>query len=313
MKFPNAVHGSDVTDKPGEPLAAIVDREAAKTLVVRRRDRVGVRYARTLLCVAISFTGCTVISGQTAQVDSKHAALMEMQISSLIKLANVGSVDAEISLGERYLTGSGCKKDPAIAAMWWRKAASKGNVQAYNLLGKLYESEALGKPDYAESLYWYGMSSQASPPVQKTSASSGYSDVLDQVSASLSVAVPTSTVPIQPAVQPTPADNSSAPKTPTAPPITEVHSPSPPPPPPPDDDEKAEKIADLQRQYQDLEDDANIIENSVEQYGQCTGMFSAICDAHNAKELRKAKEDRQEMEKISRKLAALGASPDSDQ
>jgi hypothetical protein len=39
-------------------------------------------------------------------------------------------------------------------------------------------------------------------------------------------------------------------------------------------------------------------------------MFSSICDINNAKQLRKAKEDRQQMEKDRRKLAALGASPD---
>jgi septal ring factor EnvC (AmiA/AmiB activator) len=76
-----------------------------------------------------------------------------------------------------------------------------------------------------------------------------------------------------------------------------------------DADEKQAKIDDLQRQYNQLEDDANAIENAVAEYGQCTGMFSAICDAHNASQLRKAKEDRQQMTKIGRQLAALGASP----
>lgn len=163
MKFDTVAPTSDSIGQLGEPSSSIVKREADMALALRRKNRTGIWHAKTLLYVAMNVVFLAVMRGQTAQYDSKHAAMLEMQIPSLIKVANAGSTDAEILLGERYLTGSGCKKDAATAAVWWRKAASKGNVQAYDLLGKLYESDALGKPDYAESLYWYGMSSQAPP------------------------------------------------------------------------------------------------------------------------------------------------------
>lgn len=125
----------------------------------------------------------------------------------------------------------------------------------------------------------------------------------------------------QPQVQPTPPPAPPVPQSqPIAPPVAVAPTAGPPPQAAPAqtdaqeqaDDDKQSQIEDLQRDYSQNEDDANIIENSVEEYGSCTGMFSSICDAHNASQLRKAKEDRQQMEKDARKLAALGATPDSN-
>jgi tetratricopeptide (TPR) repeat protein len=118
----------------------------------------------------------------------------------------------------------------------------------------------------------------------------------------------------QPPAQPVPAPTSVIPaKVAPSPPEVARSPPPSPPSPSTDDDDKEAKIADLQHDYGNYEIEADAIENSDAEYRpQCTGMLSAICMAHLDKEMRKAREDRQQMEKIRRQLAALGASPDSN-
>lgn len=64
---------------------------------------------------------------------------------------------AQVALGDSYLTGSGVKPDPEKAAYWYRQAADQGDVTAQLRLGQLYEQGTGVAQDLDEAFHWYGM------------------------------------------------------------------------------------------------------------------------------------------------------------
>jgi hypothetical protein len=82
----------------------------------------------------------------------------ERDISSLINLAEGGSVQDQLSLGGIYSLGkdvSGVTRDYAEAFKWFRKAAEQGNAKAQYFLGRMYYyGEGIPK-DYAEAAIFY--------------------------------------------------------------------------------------------------------------------------------------------------------------
>ena len=48
----------------------------------------------------------------------------------LIRLAESGNVDAQVTLGARYATGDGAPKAPAKSICWYKKAAKSGSLAA---------------------------------------------------------------------------------------------------------------------------------------------------------------------------------------
>ena len=72
-----------------------------------------------------------------------------------IRAAKAGNLKAQVALGDRFLRGSGVKKNPASAAHWYKKAADKGLPEAQFKLGELYDT-GIGvnrDTDEAEKLY----------------------------------------------------------------------------------------------------------------------------------------------------------------
>ena len=53
-------------------------------------------------------------------------------------LADQGSADAQVLLGQRYITGIGVPKDAAAGVSWFRKAADQGDASGQNHLGAMY-------------------------------------------------------------------------------------------------------------------------------------------------------------------------------
>ena len=64
---------------------------------------------------------------------------------------------AQVALGDSYLTGTGVKADPGKAAWWYRQAAEQGNAGAQVRLGQLYEQGIGVTQDLTEAFRWYGM------------------------------------------------------------------------------------------------------------------------------------------------------------
>jgi TPR repeat protein len=69
--------------------------------------------------------------------------------------AEKGDVDAQVLLGTMYTEGSGVPQDDTQAAFWVRKAAEQGYTLAQGFLGHLYD-KGLGVPqDYAQAALWF--------------------------------------------------------------------------------------------------------------------------------------------------------------
>jgi TPR repeat protein len=90
----------------------------------------------------------TICSGQgLAQPSGIDPALMAK--------ANSGKPDAQFRVGVQYELGARVAKDPAQAAIWYRKAADQGYAQAQHSLGVLYESGNGVPRDPATAAQWY--------------------------------------------------------------------------------------------------------------------------------------------------------------
>ena len=69
--------------------------------------------------------------------------------------ANAGNLPAQRNLGTIYDQGLGVNKDPAQAALWFRKAAEAGNRDATFQLATMYENGRGVPQDQKQALDWY--------------------------------------------------------------------------------------------------------------------------------------------------------------
>lgn len=69
--------------------------------------------------------------------------------------AEKGMASAAFNLSRFYENGIGTDKDVGKAHDYLLQAAEGGHGKAMHNLGRLYQGDALGEPDYAESLKWY--------------------------------------------------------------------------------------------------------------------------------------------------------------
>jgi len=69
--------------------------------------------------------------------------------------AKKGDAAAQCSLGERYASGDGTKKDPARAKTWFEKAAAQGHPGAQTNLGLMYAQGDGVKKDLARAKTWF--------------------------------------------------------------------------------------------------------------------------------------------------------------
>ncbi len=101
---------------------------------------------RTALALVSMIT--TICSGQSpSQPSGIDPALMAK--------ARAGNTDAQFLVGTKYELGANVTKDPAQAAVWYRKAADQGFAQAEHSLGLLYELGNGVPADSATAAQWY--------------------------------------------------------------------------------------------------------------------------------------------------------------
>jgi TPR repeat protein len=85
------------------------------------------------------------------------------------KAADQGNVDAQFSLGGAYYAGNGVPQDYAEALLWFRKAAQQGDVKAQCYLAYMYW-EGQGVPrDCVQAHMWSNLTASVSTgDAQKT-------------------------------------------------------------------------------------------------------------------------------------------------
>ena len=70
-------------------------------------------------------------------------------------LADQGNANAQVNLGQMYVSGVGVPQDYVRAHMWFTLAAAQGEVHAQYDLGIMYENGQGVSQNYAEALKWY--------------------------------------------------------------------------------------------------------------------------------------------------------------
>lgn len=71
--------------------------------------------------------------------------------------ADDGDVEAEFAVGRHYDEGLGVERDPAIAALWYARAAEKGHAGAQFALGRKYAAGDGVRHNYYKAAEWYSL------------------------------------------------------------------------------------------------------------------------------------------------------------
>ena len=96
---------------------------------------------------------------QVAAVEPAMSARQDA-LSSLRARATRGDRGAQYQLGWLYYEGDQLARDPARAALWYRRAAEQGELAAQASLAELYlNGEGVGL-DRARAMYWYGLAAE---------------------------------------------------------------------------------------------------------------------------------------------------------
>jgi TPR repeat protein len=86
--------------------------------------------------------------------------------------ADSGDSDAACMIGVLFQLGTGVAQDPSRAEEWFKKAAEWGSVIAWNNLGTLYASGALGVADHDRAKLCYKKAKELGGPTNEGYASS---------------------------------------------------------------------------------------------------------------------------------------------
>src|SRR3990167_9421833 len=70
-------------------------------------------------------------------------------------LAAKGNADAQNNLGVLYEKGQGVERNFVESVAWYRRAADQGHAQAQNNVGVMYEKGLGVKPDAKQAASWY--------------------------------------------------------------------------------------------------------------------------------------------------------------
>jgi TPR repeat protein len=73
-------------------------------------------------------------------------------------LADQGNANAQVNLGQMYVSGVGVPQDYVRAHMWFNLAAAQGEVHAQYDLGIMYENGQGVPQDYVRAQMWFNLS-----------------------------------------------------------------------------------------------------------------------------------------------------------
>jgi TPR repeat protein len=76
------------------------------------------------------------------------------------KLAELGSTEHQITLGQNYLSGMGVERNEAEAFKWYRKAAEQRNAWGASLVAEMYDSGTGVEEDSKEAYVWARLSEE---------------------------------------------------------------------------------------------------------------------------------------------------------
>lgn len=85
------------------------------------------------------------------------APQQRLNVAELRSKAESGDVNAAVTMGLLYDSGTEVAKDQTEAARWYRIAADKGHAEAQNSLGSMYQAGEGVPRDYSLAMRWYSL------------------------------------------------------------------------------------------------------------------------------------------------------------
>ena len=118
-------------------------------------------YLTRTLATGTAVTVNAAAPADPPRTDSPPVDVTEMPIAALRELAEVGDLDAQIELGQRYQAGDGgVQQDYAEAVRWYRRSADQGHALGQAFLGFMYSKGGGVRQDYGEAVRWYRRSAE---------------------------------------------------------------------------------------------------------------------------------------------------------
>lgn len=109
--------------------------------------------------VAMGCLGLLAACSGSKDISSCNAALNGKRYDEALKclepLAQKGNAEAQDDIGRIYEAGLGVPQDFKQAAGWYRKAADQGYARAQNSLGLLYMNGQGVTQDYQQAIDWF--------------------------------------------------------------------------------------------------------------------------------------------------------------
>ena len=127
--------------------------------------RIGAGYATTGRSQALRTSGsdCALRGGYFVEANAANYAT---SLKVWQPLADAGDQQAQFYVGRIYDNGLGRTPDPALAAVWYKKSADKGNTAALTALAGLYERGGIdGAPNAARALDLYRQAAKLTEPL----------------------------------------------------------------------------------------------------------------------------------------------------
>lgn len=89
------------------------------------------------------------------------AADPDVAIPWMERAAELGSGDAQITLGQWLLDGHGGQRDPKKALAWFLRAATQGHVMGMNMAGRCFDNGWGTEPDHFIAANWFRQAAHA--------------------------------------------------------------------------------------------------------------------------------------------------------
>jgi hypothetical protein len=138
----------------------IVDCEVPGAVI-----RIGAGYSTTGRAQALRTSGsdCAIRGGYFTEASASNYVT---SLKVWQPIAESGDAQAQFYVGRIYDSGLGRAPDPALASVWYKKAADQGNTAALTALAGLYEKGGIdGKADLSLALDLYRRAAQLTEPL----------------------------------------------------------------------------------------------------------------------------------------------------
>ncbi len=113
-----------------------------------------------LLLVCVAFATAPALAGWNEGLDAYQKGDYATALREWRPLAERGDADAQNNLGVMYEKGQGVPQDYKESVKWYRLSAEQGFAYAQNSLGMMYDNGEGVVQDYEQAVKWYRLAAE---------------------------------------------------------------------------------------------------------------------------------------------------------